>query len=76
MAGALLDYFTNNLNIAKNFKHLENKALKLKKTNIYIIPSMLGLGTPWWSQKHCGSIYGLNANAIVKAAKKVIARKN
>ena len=60
MIGALLDYFTNNLKLAKNFKDLEKKALKSKKTDIYIVPSMLGMGTPWWNPKSKGAIYGLS----------------
>ena len=62
MAGSLIDYFINNLNYAKDFVHFEKIANKAKKNNIFIIPSLLGLGTPWWSSKSNGSIYGLNSN--------------
>jgi len=61
MAGSLLDYFIKNLNYAKNFSHFENISLKAKENDIFIIPSLLGLGTPWWSSKSNGSIYGLNS---------------
>ena len=62
MAGALLDYFIENLNFAKDFNNFEKMASKVKKNNIFIIPSILGLGTPWWNLNSNGTIYGLNSN--------------
>ena len=61
MAGALLDYFIENLNYAKNFNDFEKMALTKQRNNIFIMPSILGLGTPWWSSKSNGSIYGLDS---------------
>ena len=62
MAGALLDHFIKKLNYASNFKNLEKKSSSFKKNNIFTIPSFLGLGTPWWSSKSNGKIYGLSSN--------------
>ena len=61
MAGALLDYFINNLKFAKDFTNFEKMASKIKKNDILIVPSILGMGTPWWSLKSNGTIYGLNS---------------
>ena len=51
MAGALLDYFINNLRFAKDFTNFEKMASKIEKNDILIVPSILGMGTPWWSFK-------------------------
>ena len=61
MAGALLDYFINNLRFAKDFTNFEKMASKIEKNDILIVPSILGMGTPWWSLKSNGTIYGLNS---------------
>ena len=72
MVGSLIDYFIKNLKVAKNFRQLEEKALKVDKTDLLFFPSLNGLGTPWWYTKNLGIIYGLNSKTSDKEISLVV----
>ncbi len=73
IAGALINWLRDNLNIIKSASETEKAALSVKDNNgIYFIPAFSGLGAPYWNMNAKGAIVGLtqsvNKNHIIRAA--------
>ncbi|MGD6858470.1 MAG: glycerol kinase GlpK [Enterobacteriaceae bacterium] len=66
-AGSLLQWLCSKMKFVKKIEDLEYYARKVKDTNdIYIIPSFEGLGTPYWSTKINGIIFGIRNNTKIE----------
>jgi glycerol kinase len=78
MAGAVIQWLRDNLELIKNASETENMALSVSDTNgVYFIPAFQGLGTPYWNMDVRAGITGLTRAAgkahIVRAALESIA---
>ena len=78
VAGAVIQWLRDELELLKSSNDSEFMALKVKDTNgCYVVPAFTGLGAPYWDQYARGTIVGLtrgvNKNHIVRAALESIA---
>ncbi len=78
VAGALIQWLRDELEIIKNASETEEIAKSVKDANgVYIVPAFVGLGAPYWDSKAEGIITGLTRGAnkkhIVRAALEAIA---
>ena len=64
MAGAIIDWLKNNLQIIDNYKEIDDI---LSSTNInpeiVLVPAFTGLGAPYWDAKSRASIFGLTRDS-------------
>ena len=78
VAGAVIQWLRDELELLKSSSDSEFMALKVKDTNgCYVVPAFTGLGAPYWDQYARGTIVGLtrgvNKYHIVRAALESIA---
>ncbi len=78
VAGALIQWLRDELEIVKNASETEEIAKSVKDANgVYIVPAFVGLGAPYWDSQAEGIITGLTRGAnkkhIVRAALEAIA---
>lgn len=78
VAGALIQWLRDELDIIKNASETEEIAKSVKDANgVYIVPAFVGLGAPYWDSQAEGIITGLTRGAnkkhIVRAALEAIA---
>ncbi|MEA4815691.1 MAG: glycerol kinase GlpK [Lachnospiraceae bacterium] len=78
VAGAVIQWLRDELNIINSSKESEDMAKKVPDTNgCYIVPAFTGIGAPYWDQYARGIITGLtrgvNKYHIVRAALESIA---
>lgn len=78
VAGALIQWLRDELEIIKNASETEEIAKSVKDANgVYIVPAFVGLGAPYWDSQAEGIITGLTRGAnkkhIVRAALEAIA---
>ncbi len=78
MAGALLEWLKDDLNLIDDISKSSDIALSLDDSNgVYIVPAFQGLGTPYWDYKARGTIFGLtrgtNKNHLIRASLESIA---
>ena len=78
VAGAVIQWLRDELELLKSSNDSEFMALKVNDTNgCYVVPAFTGLGAPYWDQYARGTIVGLtrgvNKNHIVRAALESIA---
>lgn len=78
VAGALIQWLRDELEIIKNASETEEIAKSVKDANgVYIVPAFVGLGAPYWDSHAEGIITGLTRGAnkkhIVRAALEAIA---
>jgi len=60
MAGALLLWLRDNLELVKSVDEINQLAEQVENNNgVYLVPAFQGLGTPWWSTKARGTLEGL-----------------
>ncbi len=64
VAGAVVQWLRDGLQIIKEAKDTEALALKAdKEQHLYIVPAFTGLGAPYWDAECRGAIYGLTRNS-------------
>jgi glycerol kinase len=73
IAGAVMKWLTDNLNMIEDVQQTEAMAIKAKDNQgIYFVPAFSGLGAPYWDSNAKGMISGLTLSAtknhIVRAA--------
>ncbi len=78
IAGAVIQWLRDELQIVNNANETEEMALKVKDNQgVYLVPAFIGLGTPYWDMNARGTITGLtrgtNRNHIVRSALESIA---
>ena len=78
VAGAVIQWLRDELELIKNAAETEEIACKVEDTaGVYIVPAFAGLGAPYWNQDARGIITGLTRGAgrnhIVRAALESIA---
>jgi len=78
IAGAVVQWLRDELEIIKNSAEVEQLALSVPDSNgVYIVPAFSGLGAPHWDADARGTIYGLSRGAnrahIARAALESIA---
>lgn len=78
VAGALIQWLRDELEIIKNASETEEIAKSVNDSNgVYIVPAFVGLGAPYWDSKAEGIITGLTRGAnkkhIVRASLEAIA---
>lgn len=78
VAGALIQWLRDELDIIKSASETEEIAKSVKDANgVYIVPAFVGLGAPYWNSQAEGIITGLTRGAnkkhIVRAALEAIA---
>ncbi|MEI6765440.1 MAG: glycerol kinase GlpK [Bacteroidota bacterium] len=78
MAGAVMQWLRDKLNIIKNVVDSEKIAMNLENNGgVYIVPAFSGLGAPYWDMNAKGLITGLTQGSssahIVRAALEAIA---
>lgn len=78
VAGALIQWLRDELDIIKSASETEEIAKSVKDANgVYIVPAFVGLGAPYWDSQAEGIITGLTRGAnkkhIVRAALEAIA---
>lgn len=78
MAGAVIQWLRDNLELIENAEETEDLALSVDDTKgVYFIPAFQGLGTPYWDMAARAGIVGLTRAAgkahIVRAALESIA---
>lgn len=78
VAGAVIQWLRDELQLIRNAAETEEIALKVDNTNgVYVVPAFAGLGAPYWNQHARGIITGLTRGAgrnhIVRAALEAIA---
>ncbi|MBL7700578.1 MAG: glycerol kinase GlpK [Chitinophagaceae bacterium] len=60
IAGAVVQWLRDELEIVPSSKDIESLARKVKDTNgVYLVPAFAGLGAPHWEQHARGTIVGL-----------------
>jgi glycerol kinase len=60
MAGAMLQWLRNDLELVKDFKEIDRLAEEVEDSGgLYLIPAFQGLGTPWWTSGSRGALTGL-----------------
>ena len=78
IAGAVVQWLRDSLNIIRNSSEVEALASSVKSSDgVYFVPAFAGLGAPHWNQQAKGTIFGLtrgSTNAhIARAALESIA---
>ncbi len=78
VAGAVVQWLRDKLNIIKTSQQVENIAKKVRDNGgVYFVPAFTGLGAPYWDQDAKGVIYGLTRGTtkahIARAALESIA---
>ena len=78
IAGAVVQWLRDGLQIIRTSAEVEQLATKVKDTNgVYVVPAFAGLGAPHWNQHARGSLFGLtrgtNNSHIARAALESIA---
>ena len=78
VAGAVVHWLRDKLNIIKTSKQIENIANEVEDNGgVYFVPAFTGLGAPYWNQHAKGLIYGLSRGTtkahIARAALESIA---
>jgi len=78
IAGALVQWIRDGLNIIENSSQIEDLAKSVDDSEgIYIVPAFVGLGTPYWDMYAGGLIIGItrktNKSHIARAALEAIA---
>ncbi|MCX8095465.1 MAG: glycerol kinase GlpK [Caldisericia bacterium] len=78
IAGALVQWLRDGLNIIKNSNEIETLAREVEDTEgVYIVPAFVGLGTPYWDMYAGGLIIGItrktNKSHIARASLEAIA---
>lgn len=77
IAGALMNWFKNQLEIIDDIEDIEDMIQTVDENEVYLIPSFSGLGAPYWKANAKGIIFGMtldtDKNAIVKAGLESIA---
>jgi glycerol kinase len=78
IAGAVVQWLRDELNILPSSKDVEALAGSVKDTNgVYLVPAFAGLGAPYWNQHARGTIVGLTRGSskahIARAALESIA---
>lgn len=83
VAGAAVQFLRDNLGIIKSAADVERLALEVKPEemgDLVFVPSLTGLGAPYWEPNATGMIYGLtrgtNKNHIARAALEGVALQN
>ncbi|MDT8296952.1 MAG: FGGY-family carbohydrate kinase [Spirochaetaceae bacterium] len=60
MAGAMLQWLRNDLELVKDYKEIDRLAEEVEDSGgLYLIPAFQGLGTPWWTSGSRGALTGL-----------------
>ncbi len=72
MAGAIIEWLINELNLISDVKEFDRITEKVNDTDgVYVVPALTGLGAPYWSPEARGTIVGLsrgsNKGHIVRA---------
>ncbi len=77
IAGAAVQWLRDALKVIDSASDSEYFAQKVKTNDVYLVPSFVGLGAPYWDQYSRGAIFGLGRdtgkNHIIKAALESIA---
>jgi glycerol kinase len=78
VAGAVIQWLRDNLNIISSAKEVESLANIVEDNGgVYFVPAFTGLGAPYWKQHAKGIIYGINRGTtnshIARAALESIA---
>ena len=78
IAGAVVQWFRDELGIIPSSKDIESLALTVENSNgVYMVPAFAGLGAPYWNQHARGTIVGLTRGTskahIARAALESIA---
>ena len=78
IAGALMQWLRDGMELFKDAKETEAMALEVKDTGgVYIVPAFVGLGAPHWDPYARGTICGLtrdtNKNHLIRAGLEAIA---
>ncbi|WP_034429038.1 glycerol kinase GlpK [Caldisalinibacter kiritimatiensis] len=78
MAGAIVQWLRDELQLIEDVKESEHLATKVEDNNgVYLVPAFVGLGAPYWDMYARGTIMGLTRGAnkahIVRAALEAIA---
>ena len=81
IAGALIQWLRDKLNIINNASEIENLARQVDDNGgITFIPALSGLGAPYWNPNTTGTIFGLtrdsNKSHIARAALEAIALRS
>ncbi len=72
VAGSAIQWLRDGLELIKDAKDSESCALQANENSgVYIVPSFVGLGTPYWDPEAKGAIFGLTRgttkNDLIKA---------
>ena len=72
MGGAIVQWLRDELQLIRTSEESETSAARVKDTaGVYVVPSFVGLGTPYWDDEARGAIFGLtrgaNRDHIVRA---------
>ena len=59
IAGAVVQWLRDSINIIDKADQVGDLALKAKDQNIYFVPAFTGLGAPYWDPDARGAIFGL-----------------
>ena len=59
IAGAVVQWLRDSINIIDKADQVGDLALKAKNQNIYFVPAFTGLGAPYWDPDARGAIFGL-----------------
>lgn len=77
IAGAAVQWLRDALKVIDHAADSEYFAKKVSTNDVYLVPSFVGLGAPYWDQYSRGAIFGLGRdtgkNHIIKAALESIA---
>ena len=81
IAGAIVQWLRDKLNIIKNASEIENLAKQVDDNGgITFIPALSGLGAPYWNPNTTGTIFGLTRDSnkyhIARAALEAIALRS
>jgi glycerol kinase len=81
IAGAIVQWLRDKLNIIKNASEIENLAKQVDDNGgITFIPALSGLGAPYWNPNATGTIFGLTRDSnkyhIARAALEAIALRS
>lgn len=77
IAGAAVKWLRDSLKIIENSKETDERARKSHNNELIIVPSFVGMGTPYWDNDVRGAMFGLtldtNQDDIIKATLESIA---
>lgn len=77
IAGAAVKWLRDSLRIIENSKETDERARKSKNNDLIVVPSFVGMGTPYWDNDVRGAMFGLtldtNQDDIIKATLESIA---